>query len=112
VERVSIESLKDAVVKVADIVFVLSGAAFGTVLDKAKGRDHDKARWTPTKAERKLVLGPTSNIVGRHVTGDTAMADTLDVVLIGAGLGAFGTRAIYDIEVLDEDEPTGAPNGA
>jgi hypothetical protein len=83
---------------------VLAGQAVGAVHSRVKGEPKLAQRWVPTPTERQRVLEPTSRIVARHITADTATADTLDGCLVAAGVGAFAMRAVFEVDPLPELE--------
>jgi hypothetical protein len=102
------ESLKAAMRKAVDVCFVLVGNLVGALSAKATSRgEWDRKRWTPTPGERELVVGPGGRLLARRVNSDVDNADAVDLAFLAAGLGVYGVRAGFDLELPDlEEEPS------
>jgi hypothetical protein len=93
---------REAVRAGVDIAFVIAGQAVGSVSARRTGAARDANRWKPTPGERRRVADPAFRIARRHIVNSTEAMDAIDLCLMAAGVGAYVSRAGFNLAELED----------
>lgn len=96
------KDFRDAIRQGVDIGFVLGGQFIGTVHARRSGEERDANRWKPTRTERRRVADPAHRIARRHIANSADAMDAIDVALMAAGVGAYVSRAGFNLDELED----------
>jgi hypothetical protein len=96
--------IQAAIAQAVDIGFVGVGQLMGQVDRRARGLEATDPKWVPTVQERKFVADPAARIAKRHLKIDATALDTVDLLLIGVGVGGFTIRRATGVDPLEAPE--------
>lgn len=101
-ERVPLPEFRQAIREGIDLVFLIFGGLVGRYLDRRRGREFDPQHWRQTPAERAAVVDPGSRFLRRHLRDEPRAQDTLDLLLMGTGVGRYTARTVLDLEPIED----------